>query len=148
MILPFVRELFADVETSPILARATAHSKGGAGRLRVSGLTPTAKGLFTVLLQRASARPLVLMVGDNRAIDDLLPVLRSLADVTGALPPESVISLPAYDVLAFESQSPHPEIQEQRAASLWKIATGSAAIVVTTGSAATMRMRDRKSTRL
>src|SRR5262245_8271667 len=124
MILPFVRELFADVETSPILARAIAHTKGSAARLRVSGLTPTAKALFAVLLQRGSARPLVFMVCDNRAIDELLPVLRSFADLTAAVAPESIVSLPAYDVLPFESQSPHPEIQEVRAASLWKIATG------------------------
>ena len=141
MILPFVRELFADVETSPILARAIAHTKGGAGRLRVSGLTSTAKALFTVLLQRCTARPLILMVSDNRAIDELLPVLRSFAELTGTLPPESVGSLPAYDVLPFENQSPHPEIQEERAASLWKIATGAVSIVVTTASATAMRMR-------
>ena len=141
MILPFVRELFADVESSPILARAIAHTKGGAGRLRVSGLTPTAKALFSVLLQRGSARPLVLMMTDNRAIDELLPVLRSFAELTGAAAPESVISLPAYDVLPFESQSPHPEIQEVRAAALWKIATGAASIIVTTSNAAAMRMR-------
>src|SRR5215475_8407925 len=129
MILPFVRELFADVENSPILARAVAHTKGGAGRLRVSGLTPPAKALFSVLLQRSSTRPLVLVVCDNRAIDDLTPVLRSFADLTGSLPSESIVSLPAYDVLPFESQSPHAEIQEQRAASLWKMATGAASIV-------------------
>ncbi len=141
MILPFVRELFADVENSPILARAIAHTKGGAGRLRVSGLTPTAKALFSVLLQRGSSRPLALLVCDNRAIDDLLPVLRSFAELTGSLAPESVVSLPAYDVLPFESQSPHPEIQEVRTASLWKIATGAASIIVTTSSSAAMRMR-------
>ena len=141
MILPFVRELFADVENSLILARAIAHTKGGAGRLRVSGLTPTAKALFSVLLHRGSARPLVLLVGDNRAIDDLLPVLRSFAELTGSCAPEAVVSVPAYDVLPFENQSPHPEIQEARAASLWKIVTGAASIIVTTAAACSMRMR-------
>ena len=141
MILPFVRDLFADVENSPILARAIAHAKGGAGRFRVSGLTPTAKALFSVLLHRGSSRPVVLVVGDNRQIDEILPVLRSFADLTGAATPESVVSLPAYDVLPFESQSPHPEIQELRAASLWKIAIGAASIIITTATAAVMRMR-------
>jgi len=141
MILPFVRELFADVENSPILARAIAHSKGGAGRLRVSGLTPTAKALFSVLLHRGSAGPTILVVSDNRAVDDLLPVLRSFAELTGSCAPESIVSVPAYDVLPFENQSPHPEIQEVRAGSLWKIATGVASIIVTTATAASMRMR-------
>ncbi len=92
----------------------------------MSGLTPTGKALFYSLLQRGTSRPLVVMVSDNRAMDECLPVLRSFAELTGALAPESVVGLPAYDVLPFESQSPHPEIQEDRAAALWKIATGAA----------------------
>jgi transcription-repair coupling factor (superfamily II helicase) len=141
MILPFVRELFADVESSPVLARAITHTKGGAGRIRVSGLTPTAKALFTVLLQRGSSRPLILMVCDNRMLEEFLPVVRSLVELTGSAVPDAVVGLPGYDVLPFENQSPHPEIQETRAVALWKIATGAASIIVTTPSAAAMRMR-------
>ena len=61
MILPFVREFFADVEKVPAFARAIAQLKGGAGRIRVSGLTPTGKALFYSLLPRALARPLVVV---------------------------------------------------------------------------------------
>ena len=142
MILPFVRETFADVEKSPAFLRAIARVKGGAGRIRVSGLTPTGKALFYSLLQRGTARPLVVVVNDNRAVDELLPVVRSLAELTGTVSPESVIGLPAYDVLPFEGQSPHPEIQEARATALWKIATAAANIVITPFSAASMRLRD------
>ncbi|MGC2109756.1 MAG: transcription-repair coupling factor [Candidatus Korobacteraceae bacterium] len=141
MILPFVRELFADVEKIPVFARAVAQVKGGAGRIRVSGLTPTGKALFCSLLPRASSRPLVVIVQDNRAADELLPVVRALADLTGAVSPDAVIGLPAYDVLPFENLSPHPEIQEARATALWKIATGSAEIVVTPLAATLMRLR-------
>jgi transcription-repair coupling factor (superfamily II helicase) len=143
MILPFVRELFADVESSPVLGRAIAHVKGSAGRLRVSGLTPTAKALFAVLLQRGVSRPLVILVNDNRAIDELLPVVRSFAELAGSLSPDSIVSLPSYDVLPFENQSPHPEIQEVRASALWKIATGGVPIVITTANATAMRFRSR-----
>ena len=62
MILPFVREFFADVENVPAFARAVTHIKGGAGRIRVSGLTPTGKALFYSLLHRAVSRPLVIVV--------------------------------------------------------------------------------------
>ncbi len=108
----------------------------------MSGLTPTGKALFYSLLQRATSRPLVVILADNRAVDDLLPVVRSLAELTGAVPPDGVIALPAYDVLPFEQQSPHPEIQEARATALWKIATGAAHIVLTPFAAAVMRLRD------
>ncbi len=142
MILPFVREFFADVEKVPAFARAITQLKGGAGRIRVSGLTPTGKALFYSLLSRALSRPLVIIVSDNRALDELLPLVRALADVSGAVPPDAVIGLPAYDVLPFENLSPHPEIQEARATALWKIATGGAAIVITPLAATAMRLRD------
>jgi len=106
MILPFVRELFADVEKSSAFARAVTRVKGGAGRTRVSGLTPTGKALFYALLHRSTSRPVIVIVSDNRAVDELLPVARSLGDLTGAVAPDAVIGLPAYDVLPFENLSP------------------------------------------
>ena len=142
MILPFVREIFADVEKSPAFQRAVARVKGGAGRIRVSGLTPTGKALFYSCCIARLRAPLIVVVSDNRAVDELLPVVRSLAELTGAVSPESVIGLPAYDVLPFENQSPHPEIQEARATALWKIATGAASVVITPFAAASMRLRD------
>src|SRR5271157_4850275 len=141
MILPFVRELFADVEKSAAFVRAITQVKGGAGRIRVSGLTPTGKALFYSLLHRATSRPLIVAVSDNRALDELLPIMRSLAELTGALSPEAVVGLPAYDVLPFENLSPHPEIQEARATALWKIATGGASVVIAPVTATTILLR-------
>jgi len=141
MILPFVRDLFADVEKTAAFARAVPHLKAGAGRIRVSGLTPTAKSMYLALLHRAAARALVVVVADNRAAEELLPVLEAFCELTGAAAPQAVVSLPAYDVLPFENLSPHPEIQEERATALWKIATGAAAIVVVPVAATAMRLR-------
>ena len=58
MVLPFVRDLLADVETLPAFTRAASHLKTGAGRIRVSGLTPTAKALLIALLYRAAGKTL------------------------------------------------------------------------------------------
>src|SRR5271167_2139331 len=142
MILPFVRELFADVEKSSAFVRAVTRVKGGAGRIRVSGLNPTGKALFYSLLHRATSRPLIVIVSDNRALEELLPIVRSLAELTGAVSPDAVVGLPAYDVLPFENLSPHPEIQEARATALWKIATGAASVVITPVAATALRLRD------
>src|SRR5215475_7554443 len=130
MLLPFVRELVADVELLPGFTRVASHLKEGTGRIRVSGLSPTAKALLLVLLRRAAERPLIVVVSDNRAIEDLVPVLRGFSELTAACDPESVVSLPARDVLPFQNLSPHPELQEERATALWKTATGKASIVV------------------
>ena len=141
MILPFVREILADVESTPTFQRTASLLKARAGRSRVSGLTPAGKALHLPLLQRASSLPLIVIVSDNRAADELLPMLQSFCELTGTADPKSVIKLPAHDVLPFENLSPHPEIQEERASALWKIVSGEAAIVVTPMEAASMRMR-------
>jgi transcription-repair coupling factor (superfamily II helicase) len=141
MVFPFVRELFADVEKLPAFARVASRLKEGAGRMRVSGLSPTAKALLLVLWQRAAARPLITVVADNRAAEELLPVLQGFSELTGAVDPAAIVSLPARDVLPFQNLSPHPEIQEERAATLWKVATGAAAIVVAPVSSTAIRLR-------
>ncbi len=141
MVLPFVRELFADVEKLPTFSRVTSHLRENAGRIRVSGLTPTAKALVLGLLQKAIERPLIVVVSDNRAGEDLLPVLRAFCELTAALAPDSVVSLPARDVFPFQNLSPHPEIQEERAAALWKIASGNASIVISPVAATALRLR-------
>ena len=66
MVLPFVRDLFADVEKLPAFSRVASHLKESAGRIRVSGLVPAAKALLLVLLQKAAGRPLIIVVADNR----------------------------------------------------------------------------------
>ena len=141
MLLPFVRELFVDVEKLPAFARVASHLKEGTERIRVSGLTPTAKALLLVLFQRSAGRPLLFIVNDNRTVEDFLPVLRGFCELTAACDPESIISLPARDVLPFQNLSPHPELQEERATALWKIATGAASIVVSPVAATAIRLR-------
>jgi transcription-repair coupling factor (superfamily II helicase) len=141
MVLPFVREIFADAEKLPSFTRVASHLKEGTGRISVSGLSPTAKAMLLVLWQRAAGRPLIIVTADNRALEELVPVLRGFAELTGAIAPESVVSLPARDVLPFQNLSPHPEIQEERAAALWKVASGAASIVVAPITAAAIRLR-------
>src|SRR5271168_5411882 len=141
MLLPFVRELFTDVEKLPAFARVASHLREGTGRLRVSGLTPTAKALLLVLWQRRAERPLIVVVNDNRAVEDFVPILRGFCELSSASDPDGVVALPARDVLPFQNLSPHPELQEERATALWKIATGKASIVVTPVAATAILLR-------
>src|SRR5277367_5956149 len=141
MLLPFVRELFTDVEMLPAFTRVASHLKEGTGRIRVSGLTPTAKAVLLVLFQRATARPIIFVVNDNRTVEEFIPILRGFCELTAACDPEAVISLPARDVLPYQNLSPHPELQEERATALWKIATGAASIVVSPVAATAIRLR-------
>ena len=121
MILPFVRELLADMEHSVAFERVRRHLSAGSGRRCVSGLTFTARALYLPLFARAAQAPALVLVADNKAAETLHAAVLAACELTGALKPESVLRLPAHDVLPFENLSPHPEIQETRAATLWKI---------------------------
>jgi len=122
MILPFVRELLADLEQSEAFERVRRHLSGGTGRRRVSGLTSTARALYIPFFVRAAAAPALIIVADNKAAESLHAAVLAACELTGALPAEAVLRFPAHDVLPFENLSPHPEIGETRAATLWKIA--------------------------
>src|SRR3984957_1684946 len=141
MVLSFVRDLFADVEKLPAFARVASHLREGTGRLSVSGLTPTAKALFLVLWQRAAGRPLIVVVLDNAPARDLFPGLKPSNNLTAGHAPESIVSLPTRDVLPFQNLSPHPEIQEERAVALWRIASGEVSILVAPIASAALRLR-------
>ena len=124
MILPFVRDLLAGLEHSEAFERARRHLAGGSGRRRIAGLTATARALYLPLFLRAINAPALILVADNKAAEALHAAVLSACDLTGALARENVLRLPAHDVLPFENLSPHSEIQETRAATLWKICTG------------------------
>ena len=140
MILPFVRDLLADLETPDAFQRVRRHLAGGTGRRRVSGLTATARSLYLPYFARAGGAPALVIVSDNKAAEALHSAVLAASDLTGALKPGDVLRLPAHDVLPFENLSPHGEIQEMRAATLWKIASGGARLVIAPVEAACMRL--------
>jgi len=101
MILPFVREIFADLEHSSGFERVRRHLSLAAGRRRVSGLTATARALYIPLMARAARQPVIVVVADNKAAEALEPMLRAGCELTGAIDPSEVVRLPAHDVLPF-----------------------------------------------
>jgi transcription-repair coupling factor (superfamily II helicase) len=143
MILPFVRELFAELEHSSGFERVRRHLSLGAGRRCVSGLTATARSIYLPLMARAARQPVIVVVADNKAAEALEPMLRAGCELTGAVDPAQVARLPAHDVLPFENLSPHPDVQEQRAAALWKLATGAVSILIAPVESAALRLFDR-----
>ena len=143
MILPFVREIFAELEHSSGFERVRRHLSLGAGRRRVSGLTATARAIYIPLMARAARQPVIVLVADNKAAETLEPMVRAGCELTGAVDPAQVVRLPAHDVLPFENLSPHPDVQEQRAAALWKLATGAVSILIAPVEAAALKLFDR-----
>src|SRR5579863_3506634 len=130
MILPFVREIFAELEHSSGFESVSRHLSLGTGRRCVSGLTATARALYLPLMARAAKQLVIVVTADNKSAEALEPMLKAGCELTGAIDPNRVVRLPAHDVLPFENLSPHPDVQEQRAAALWKLATGVVSILI------------------
>jgi transcription-repair coupling factor (superfamily II helicase) len=143
MILPFVREVFAELEQAPGFERVRRHLSLATGRRRVSGLTRTARALYIPLIARAARQTVIVLTADNKAAEALEAMVRAGAELTGAVDPARIVRLPAYDVLPFENLSPHPDVQEQRAAALWKLASSAADILIAPAEAAALRLFDR-----
>jgi len=144
MILPFVREIFAELEHSPGFERVRRHLSLAAGRRRVSGLTSTGRALYIPLMARAARQMVVVVVPDNKAAEALEPMLKAGCELTGAVDPMRVVRLPAHDVLPFENLSPHPDVQEQRASALWKLSTGAVDILIVPVESAALKLFDRE----
>jgi transcription-repair coupling factor (superfamily II helicase) len=142
MILPFVREIFADLEHASGFERIRRHLSLAAGRRRVSGLTSTARALYLPLMARAAKQPVILVVADNKAAESLEPLLKAGCELTGAVDPARVVRFPAHDVLPFENLSPHPDVQEQRAAALWKLSSGAVDILIAPVESAALKLFD------
>jgi transcription-repair coupling factor (superfamily II helicase) len=142
MILPFVREIFAELEHSSGFERVRRHLSLGAGRRRVSGLTATARALYLPLMARAAKQPVIVIVADNKAAEALEPLLKAGCELTGAVDPARVVRFPAHDVLPFENLSPHPDVQEQRAAALWKLSSGAVDILIAPVESAALKLFD------
>jgi transcription-repair coupling factor (superfamily II helicase) len=144
MILPFVREIFAELEHAPGFERVRRHLSLGTGRRRVSGLTSTARALYIPLITRAVKQPVVVVVADNKAAEALEPLVKAGCELTGGVDPARVVRLPAHDVLPFENLSPHPDVQEQRASALWKLSTGAVDILIAPVESAALKLFDRE----
>ncbi|MDR3737547.1 MAG: transcription-repair coupling factor [Terracidiphilus sp.] len=143
MILPFVREIFAELEHCSGFELVRRHLSLGKGRRRVSGLTATARALYVPLMARAARQPVIVVVADNKAAEALEQILRAGCELTGAIDRAEVVRLPAHDVLPFENLSPHPDVQEQRASALFKLATGAVSILIAPVEAAALKLFDR-----
>ncbi|MEO6924803.1 MAG: CarD family transcriptional regulator, partial [Bryocella sp.] len=96
--------------------------------------------MYLPYMVRAGGAPALVVVADNKAAESLHANVLEACELTGVLTSDEVLRLPAHDVLPFENLSPHLEIQEQRSAALWKIASGSARLVIAPVEAVCMRL--------
>jgi transcription-repair coupling factor (superfamily II helicase) len=142
MILSLVSELLARVARRPEAEEAFEALRRSAGEVRLGGLTDPAKSIVVPLAAAALGRPTILIVESNQRAEFLLEPVRYFYRAVTGKPGHRVAHLPAYDVLPYESRSPHAEISEDRAVALWRFALGEADLLITPIQAALWRLRE------
>jgi transcription-repair coupling factor (superfamily II helicase) len=140
LIHPAIRDLFLSLSRHPAFQELLRRLPSG-GNLSLSGLTTTAKAIYTVLLWQMTERPLAIVVDGNKraeemfeAVDTFYTLLIASREAAG---PQL---LPALDVLPMQGMSPHAEICEQRAIGLWRLATRRVPITVMPVASALLRI--------
>jgi transcription-repair coupling factor (superfamily II helicase) len=141
MILPAVRERLESVLRHRSMESALAALRAGGNHISVAGLHDVAKALVAAYITHELRRPAYFVTESNRRAESLAETVRFFSGIfPGAL--GGVTTLPAFDTLPWQSQSPHPDILERRAATLFRLADGQISLVIAPVTAALWRYQD------
>ncbi len=141
MILPAVRERLESILRHPSMEAALAALRSGNNHIALAGLHDVAKSLVTAYITHELRRPAYFVTASNKRAEALAETLRFFAGIfPGAL--GGVTTLPAFDTLPWQSQSPHADILERRAATLFRLADGQISLVIAPVAAALWRYQD------
>ena len=139
MIHPAVRDLFLDLGRHPSFQDALRRLSGGQ-KTSLSGLTTTAKALYSVLLWQTTGQSLIIVVDGSKQAESLFEAVETLFGLLAAEDRSAPQLLPALDVLPMQNLSPHAEICEQRAIGLWSLATRKSPITILPIASALLRI--------
>jgi transcription-repair coupling factor (superfamily II helicase) len=141
--MPHTSSLLQTIFEHPAFRSARQSLNEGRTEIALAGLTRTAKALVIAGLAHANARPVLVLTSDNESADLMRQAASTFLDWLGEPAQDACTVLPARDSTPYEGRSPHPEISEQRAVALWKVATGRARILFVPIAAALGRFREK-----
>jgi len=141
MILPVVRERFEALLRQPALEGVVSALQSGAKAAGCVGLTELAKAIAVAYVTSQLRRPAFLVVDSNKKAEAIAETLRFCFSIfPGAT--GGVAVLPAFDTFPWESRSPHADILERRAATLYRLAAGETSLVIAPVASALWRYRE------
>jgi transcription-repair coupling factor (superfamily II helicase) len=129
-------------EHASLRAAVAAISAAPSEPVGISGLTPTAKAMTIAALAHELQRPVIALTADNEAAQNYHQTAATFLEWLEPGAGGSVQVLPAFDCSPYENRSPHAEIAEQRAVTLWRLARRSVRVVLAPATAALGRFRE------
>src|SRR5262249_30729969 len=106
----------------------------------ISGLTLTAKALYSVLTWQVLTRPLIVVVDGNKEAEALSEAVETFFELLAGDERSGPQLLPVPYVLPLQNLSPHAEISERRAVGLWRLANQRAPVTIMPVGSALMRL--------
>src|SRR5688572_30538997 len=101
----------------------------GDSEISISGLSGTARALFIAGLWQSLRRPLIVITPHDRAVATLASDAAYFhGELTGSA--NRVCQFPAWETDPYAGLSPHADIQQERATTLWKLRNKQVDIVV------------------
>jgi transcription-repair coupling factor (superfamily II helicase) len=147
LIHPTIRDLFLGLSKHPAFQEALQRLRSAQpeSSIPLSGLTLTAKAIYSVLLWQATGRPLLIVTDGSKEAEALTGTIHTFFDLLVAGSEQARPQLlPALDVMPFQGLSPHAEILEERALGLLRMASQRAPITVTPIASALLRVETRQ----
>ncbi|MCW5965842.1 MAG: transcription-repair coupling factor [Bryobacterales bacterium] len=117
--------------------------QAAAGPLRITGLNPSSKALYVLLLAWRLRRPITVVTASVKEAEALHQAALALYPLLPEALAGSPVLLPALDVLPFQRLSPHAEILQQRALALGLMAQAATAVAVMPATSALLRTEER-----
>jgi transcription-repair coupling factor (superfamily II helicase) len=139
LIHPAVRDVFLELGRHPGF-QAALHRLSATRQASLSGLTTTAKAVYSVLLAQSTGSPLIVVVDGNKEAEALYEAVNTFSSLLASDESAAPLLLPALDVLPGQRLSPHAEVCAERAIGLWRLAAQRVPITVVPLASALLRI--------
>jgi transcription-repair coupling factor (superfamily II helicase) len=110
--------------------RIASETLRGESDVIVSGLTGTARALFVAGLWSSLRRPLIVVTPQDRAVETLATDIRYFHGEFNTNGANRVCPFPAWETDPYAGLTPHADIQQARATTLWRLRNKQVDIVV------------------
>ncbi len=136
-----IQELFSRILDLADVSRIAAETLKGDARVVVSGLGGSARGLLTAALWKSLKRPIFLVTAVDAAAENLAVDIGYFHSELNEKASGRVCHFPAWETDPYSGLSPHADVLQARATTLWQLRSGEADIVVTSARALGGRLR-------
>ncbi|HJQ67449.1 MAG TPA: transcription-repair coupling factor [Blastocatellia bacterium] len=129
----YYAEIFGQLLRSGELERLAAEIKAGRRTIVLSGLAGSARALTLAALQKKIDRRIVFVARSNKEVEEFQSDVEFFyCALNGVSSCETqVLAIPALETDPYDGTSPHAEVLEQRALSLYRAMAGDARVLLT-----------------